>query len=721
MKNRYQIVALIISLITLSGSMLAQGITVGAGVNFGQVNAQVGTTYTVVATDQGKLVSLTNASPVAVTLPQGTGQFGNGWTTLICNYGAGLVTITPNTSTINGGANITESQNNCNWIFSDGTNYKASIQSGGGSPGAPSLSPQYNNAGSFAGIPNSIILNGGTNVLAGVLAANANITITADVTQSTAVSITQNGVTIQGVSPLTKIIRSSTTALLNWSGTDGRLNTLTIDGGSQTLSGTGCLVCFSGDRDTLRDVNFQNTGNSNPTTASVLVTAGQNVRILNSRFLGSQTDRAVFFQPGASAHTDDGLIEGVFIASFIPSTAIYALGFDQTGSGATVARLGIQDNTILMAPTPGSCCAAGIGTSNAASPDIIGVRGLSVQRNKVYFTSNSPNASAAHLYGISWFTFNNNIFDDQGFTSGGALADLGDAYNGTAATNLIYDGGLISDALRCIDCSRNALVSNSIRGMNNGGAAGIRVVTPGQTASNNTVTGNNIECIGVCDGIVVTATGASAVANSNLVTGNQVHIATPNNAIAAHGVLVVLSGGATSVDATSIYSNELSGFSGTLDQAISTSAGVTNTILGQNTCNGATVCVSDSGTGTLPKWVHLTAQGANIGATTAYAIPANGGTRYRVCAAAAVTQAATTSSTLPNVNVIYTDTDSSAAVTTQITASSGGNTTATGANSCAYVNAKSSTNIQYSTTNYATSGATSMQYNLNVTVYKETL
>ena len=92
------------------------------------VNAQVGTSYTVLATDRGKLVTLTNASPIGVTLPQATtigGGFPSGWYTEFENRGAGLVTITPTTSQINGGATLTLATNNSVKIVSDGTNYFA--------------------------------------------------------------------------------------------------------------------------------------------------------------------------------------------------------------------------------------------------------------------------------------------------------------------------------------------------------------------------------------------------------------------------------------------------------------------------------------------------------------------------------------------------------------------------------------------------------------------
>ena len=89
------------------------------------INAQVGTSYTVLTGDLGKLVTLANASAIAVTLPQAGAAFPAGWWIDIENRGAGNVTITPTTSTINGGANIVLATNNSVKIISDGTNYFA--------------------------------------------------------------------------------------------------------------------------------------------------------------------------------------------------------------------------------------------------------------------------------------------------------------------------------------------------------------------------------------------------------------------------------------------------------------------------------------------------------------------------------------------------------------------------------------------------------------------
>jgi hypothetical protein len=88
-----------------------------------EVNRQTGTSYTVLSTDRGKLVSLANASTIALTMPIATGAFGSGWSAWIQNTGAGSVVITPTTSTIDGAANLTLTTDQGILVASDGTNY----------------------------------------------------------------------------------------------------------------------------------------------------------------------------------------------------------------------------------------------------------------------------------------------------------------------------------------------------------------------------------------------------------------------------------------------------------------------------------------------------------------------------------------------------------------------------------------------------------------------
>jgi hypothetical protein len=119
--------------------------------------------------------------------------------------------------------------------------------------------------------------------------------------------------------------------------------------------------------------------------------------------------------------------------------------------------------------------------------------------------------------------------------------------------------------------------------------------------------------------------------------------------------------------------------------------------------------------------VHLTAQGANIGTTTLLAVPSSTTTAYRVHVYAAETRAATVSSTMVSVVIGWTDPDSNTAVTfTTAPGTPGGNVINNPSQTDAFltfvIQAKAGTNITYQTTNYATSGATSMQYALTVTV-----
>ena len=121
------------------------------------VNAQTGTTYTILNGDRGKLVTHTNAGAIAVTLPQAGsgGNFANDWFYCTQNRGAGTVTITPTTSTIDGAASLALTTNQGACIWSDATNYFTMRGIGGaGSPGGSDTQIQYNNAGAFGGSAN---------------------------------------------------------------------------------------------------------------------------------------------------------------------------------------------------------------------------------------------------------------------------------------------------------------------------------------------------------------------------------------------------------------------------------------------------------------------------------------------------------------------------------------------------------------------------------------
>ena len=82
------------SLKILSGSITAQEFIYTGS----YYNVQTGTTYTFTTTDNGKIVSLINSSPITVTIPSG---LDGSWMTTVFQSGSGQVTITGS-----GGVNI---------------------------------------------------------------------------------------------------------------------------------------------------------------------------------------------------------------------------------------------------------------------------------------------------------------------------------------------------------------------------------------------------------------------------------------------------------------------------------------------------------------------------------------------------------------------------------------------------------------------------------------
>lgn len=76
-----------------SGSLFSGTITSNTGYRLGSsaINAQTGTTYSLLSTDNGKVITFNNASPITVTVPQGLGA---GFSTTAIQLGAGQVGFT---------------------------------------------------------------------------------------------------------------------------------------------------------------------------------------------------------------------------------------------------------------------------------------------------------------------------------------------------------------------------------------------------------------------------------------------------------------------------------------------------------------------------------------------------------------------------------------------------------------------------------------------------
>lgn len=138
------------------------------------------------------------------------------------------------------------------------------------------------------------------------------------------------------------------------------------------------------------------------------------------------------------------------------------------------------------------------------------------------------------------------------------------------------------------------------------------------------------------------------------------------------------------------------------------------------TLNASSVALFAQGTVGRVATFTATAQGANIGATTLFTVPTNVAGTYRFSCYTVVTRAATTSSTLPACNLIFTDADTSVAQTIAMTTSPTGNTlglvSGVPNTEVQMFQAKAGTVIQFSTSGYASVGATSMQYSVRIKV-----
>ncbi len=107
---------------------------------------------------------------------------------------------------------------------------------------------------------------------------------------------------------------------------------------------------------------------------------------------------------------------------------------------------------------------------------------------------------------------------------------------------------------------------------------------------------------------------------------------------------------------------------------------------------------------------------ANVTASTLYAVPASGAGLYRISAYLVTTTAASVSSTMPNAQVVYTDSDSNTSVTLDVSPILGAaglgqsglltaNAVGTVFSGTVVIYAKASTTIQYQTVNYSSTAA----------------
>ncbi len=203
---------------TSSGVTAAQATVIALSTlqtNLGGVDPQTGTSYTVQPSDYGGIITLSNASPVAVTLG-GNGINAQFWSG-IENLGAGLATLTPASGTINGAANITLATNQGAILYFDGVNWSAILCAAAGSSGVTQIIAGTNITISPVGGTGAVTVNssGGTTYLKGsvvVTSSNGNLSGTFTGTGT----VTGATISMAAIASAPGLVGLCTTHPVNW-------------------------------------------------------------------------------------------------------------------------------------------------------------------------------------------------------------------------------------------------------------------------------------------------------------------------------------------------------------------------------------------------------------------------------------------------------------------------------------------------------------------------
>lgn len=132
------------------------------------INAQTGTTYTLVLTDAGKTVTLSNASAVALTVPTNASvahPVGTG--IALINLGAGTVTVAGASGATVSGSSLTLSQFEGMVLRKTATNTWVAVKGGGGLP----------KASASGGNTTNTYTSGGINYKSHIFSSNGTLTV----------------------------------------------------------------------------------------------------------------------------------------------------------------------------------------------------------------------------------------------------------------------------------------------------------------------------------------------------------------------------------------------------------------------------------------------------------------------------------------------------------------------------------------------------------------
>lgn len=466
----------------------------------------------------------------------------------------------------------------------------------------------------------TVVLNGGTNVIAGALAANTRILIAANVTQNTsAISVTQANVTIECASP--DITISQATASTNLFTVTGNFFSIKNCGLNPPASGTaGQLVTVNAN-----DSDFDNiTLNANSSTSTnggngwLQITGGTGHRVRNWKALAS-ADTVIKVDSTSAAIHKVSITDGKAAMTGGDSKWLVQVNSE---TGNNVDQIFISRNDIQ---TNGGCM-----TTNTQGSGVL-IELAHIVGNRCMQTANNATEGYS-FFGCNKCVVDGNIFDDQGFGHGGAFTtyfSVHDASETRVVNNIAITCGGAGLPYSFLD-TRASVISHNYAGPKldpstgliacsfgfGASSNGINVETSAAAAdeSNNIISENQLILPASYSGIAIAVLGDASAGtgrvNNTQVTGNHI-IGTgagtgikflqstssmADAKVQGNFITKVATGILTSGTITGLYLTE--NYFSNVTTAISIASGASGTKIGDQYFDTVTTQVSDAGTGT---------------------------------------------------------------------------------------------------------------------------